>query len=813
MQAFKNLRRKLAFSLSVVSTMGITLGLLLCVITLNHLLLSEPLPYPEQDELYVAKYLKTDQSNTIVSDSFDYNALIEMYKNQAIFSSASVIHHSWNLIENHPSQPLVNTVATTPEYFELFDVPIIIGRGFEETEAIDLKNPVVVISYRLWQKHYGGKPDVIGQRTVLGDFSYKIIGVIAEDFIEPQLYEVGRTTDVWLPWDVIGAFLDDDYGIDYPISRFNLVGKINRKNDFQLAEQIESHRINDFWKSQTKYQTEEKKLTAKIKLISAKNAILGDSESIGLMLLAVAVGLILIASTNITNLFVSRLAVQQSQLSIRAAIGAKKSHLFFQIFSESLILMFAASVFALLFSSLGFEIMQEYFSTLLPRSDELKVSLITWIIAVCLLFIFALIFSVIGTRLINYCSLNSVLLASGKGVGFQVSRKIRYILITIQVSVATLLIFINLGLFQQATGPILKPKGINLDNIYKIYLTPHSHPFESAATRISLTKEVKRRLLELPTVESISHSHYPILPAGLIKKITTQSEHILNAYSRHIDHDYLALTGQKLLKGDNFVYADIQNRNRGLTGEIEKNFDKVVIVNQTFAEKLLYDTRKEVLGQLISINGGTPSRIIGIVEDSIITSSLTNEAVVYAPTTEAGFTYLIKFKQGQSLTRKQLVSLIKSVTSLYAPYEYGAVSDDMDKLLFAHTTVAIVTSILGVVVLFFAGLGIYGVLSYSIQMRRFEIGIRLAIGAKRRSLIGLMIRDNATPILIGVTLSLVGLLMLYLGFREQLAEYLAVQLANVFGITALLVGALLLLACYLPLRRYINRPVMCSLRG
>ena len=812
-QALSRLKEVPGFAISVITTMGFTLGLLLCVITLNHLLLSEPLPYPDQNDIYVTEYLKVDRDNTAVSNSFDYDALLEMYKKQVSLSSASIIHFSWNLIENHPSQPLVNTIATTPEYFELFDVPIIIGRGFEESESIDLKNPVIIISYQLWQEYYGGRRDVIGQKAVLGDFSYKIIGVIAEGFIEPQLYELGRITDVWLPWDVIGTF-DEEGATGYPMVEFSFVGKLGQENSVHQIEHIESNRMNNFWRAQAKYNELEEKSTVKIKLISVKNAIIGNTESIGLMLLAVAIGLILIASTNITNLFVSRLAEQQKQLSIRAAIGARKYHLFFQIFSESIILMFATSIVALLFASLGFEFMKAYFSTLLPRSDELNLNMITWVSAISLLFIFALVFSIISTRLINYRSLNSMFLSGGKGVAFQVSKKIRYILITIQVSVATFLVFINLGLFQQAAEPLLRPKGVELDDIFKLYLVPHSLPFESAATRIALTKEIKRKLSELPVVESTSHSHYPILSATLkSKQIGTTSGDTINAFTRRVDQDYFSMLNQRLLEGNNFTYIDVQNRNRELTGEVVRNQDEVAIVNQTFAAKLRDNKNSEALGELIRINGGEPLRIIGIVEDSVNTSSLVNEAIVYSPTTEAGFTYLIKFKEGQSLTRKALVSLIKSTTSLYAPYEYSAVSDDMDKLMFAHTTVAIVTSILSLVVLFLAGLGIYGVLSYSIQIRRFEIGIRLAVGAKRRSLIGLIIKDNAMPILIAVTVSLIGLLLLFLRFSEQFSEHTDIQLSSAFAMTLLLVGGVSFLSCYVRLRRYINRPVIFSLRG
>ncbi len=123
------------------------------------------------------------------------------------------------------------------------------------------------------------------------------------------------------------------------------------------------------------------------------------------------------------------------------------------------------------------------------------------------------------------------------------------------------------------------------------------------------------------------------------------------------------------------------------------------------------------------------------------------------------------------------------------------------------------SAVLALLTFFLAGIGLYGILSYGTQMRRFELGTRMAIGAKRFDLIRLIINDNLGAIVVGVIIGVVIMLALYLGFSEELANYITMQLLPMFLATLVLIGAISLMACYLPLRQFINLPAIHSLRG
>jgi ABC-type antimicrobial peptide transport system permease subunit len=175
--------------------------------------------------------------------------------------------------------------------------------------------------------------------------------------------------------------------------------------------------------------------------------------------------------------------------------------------------------------------------------------------------------------------------------------------------------------------------------------------------------------------------------------------------------------------------------------------------------------------------------------------------------------FLVKTKVGQVITREQVVNVLLQVSSEIKLFSLSTLESRRVERLFAQYTTAVTSGSLAIITLLLAGLGLYGILSYSTQMRRFEIGTRLAIGAKRRVVVLLIVKDNASMILLGMLTSVLVLLTLYLGFSDSLSTYLSGNLVIAIVLTVAPITLLSLFACYWPLRKYINQPVVHSLRG
>jgi ABC-type antimicrobial peptide transport system permease subunit len=173
----------------------------------------------------------------------------------------------------------------------------------------------------------------------------------------------------------------------------------------------------------------------------------------------------------------------------------------------------------------------------------------------------------------------------------------------------------------------------------------------------------------------------------------------------------------------------------------------------------------------------------------------------------------LRLKSGQNITREEVVSAINSVSSLYALFSLEVLQKIKQKRLFTQYATAITTAVLALITLFLASIGLYGILSYGTQMRRFELGTRMAIGAKRKQLVGLIVKDNAWVIALGIAFSVVVMLLIYIGYQDVIAAYLGLDLLAVFIFTVAIISLLSLFACYWPLRQFINQPAIHSLRG
>jgi predicted permease len=807
-QAFLSLKKKQGFVFSVVSTMGITLGALLCVLTLNYLLLVEPLPYPEQERLFVAEHGFMDKEKEIKGFVYSYPGIVHLYKSKSVFEQAAIMAYGQSVIISHSNQPLVNIAYVTPELHQMLASPMALGRMFEVSEALDTHNPVALLSHNTWQQEFNGNANILEQKINLSGVSFRIIGVLAKKFVEPELDEIGRETQVWLPWDYNQTVERDRNSFAHINDKLKFIGQLKQGISQSQADQLLTSLVSDRWQEGVAGSDFFKGWSIVMQVRSVKIVMLGQSESIAITLLAGVIGLVLIACANISNLFMSRTAEKQHQMSIQAAIGATEKHLFKSMFAETTLLMFISILLALVLANGGFYLMQQYLSAVLPRVNELSLNPIIFGCAILVTIVFALFFAKLSTSMINYRTLNTTLQSSGKGSGLQVSKKTRQVLVASQVALATVLVFANFSLLKNAVKTINTPIGFVTDNISTLVLNFSSTDFPSKKNAIPIMTEIMTKLETLPQVESISQTGSP-LDGFKVNALTNDANNEkYTVYYKKIDHRYFEMIEQQLIEGDNFTLADRRNRN-------------VMIVNQTFAKQLKADG--DVLGMNISTDRAEPFKIIAIVKDITIPGDIAIDKVrvakgsgvarAYLANRLSTQTFMLKLKSGQSVSRDQLGKSIGEVDSRYSVFSFNSANDLLTKSLFTEITTAVTTAALALITFFLAGIGLYGILSYSTQMRRLELGTRMAVGAKRLDLILLIIKDNVKPIIAGVLFSLVILLSVYFFFSVELSTYITAQLAPLFVATLLLISTLSLLACYLPLRRFINSPAISNLQG
>jgi predicted permease len=800
-QAWASLSKKGDFVATVTTTMGITLGALVCILTLAWVLLSKPLPYPDQDDLYQVNSALINNEGKEMGVSHTYPGLVHLFDNQKQFSTSALVFYSNDVLTSKPSQPTLTTTYITPGWFNLLDAKVAMGRAFAQTEAKDSNNPVAVLSYDTWQNEFGGESNILEQKVDFSGISFRIVGVLADSFVEPQLYDVGINSGVFLPWDYNPSAPRKRQSWGNINNRQFFIGKLDSDMSKTQVEQTLTTLVNGTWQEKVSGAKFFKGWSINMQLLSFKTAILGDSQSTVLLLLAGVIGLVLVACANIANLFMSRTAEQQQQLAIHAAVGASKKHLFRTLFAESGLLMFASVVVALVIANIGFYVLQHYLAERLPRVDELSMSAVTLGSAALIALLLSLFFARLSANMINYRALNTTLSSSGKGTGVQVSKKVRKVLITSQVAVVTTLVFINISLFKDATQTINQPLGYETKDISTLIISVSASDFPPDEKMIPLMTALKKELMTLPQIDSVSQSPSPVRRARVRAQVVEGTEERLVVETLSVDDHYFQMINQTLIEGDFFTAADIKDKN------------KLLIINDIYAEKLTSQNNDtSVLGIKIKV-GKTLFTVSGVVKGVTKPAATEIPMRAYQTASLADAQLLIKFANNQTLSREQAVNALQQLGSQFTLYEMMSVDESRAQLLFTQYITAITSAVLAVITFFLAAIGLYGILSYSTQMRRFELGTRMAIGAKRKDLIGLIIKDNTTAVIIGMVVSVIILLALYLGFAEELVNYMHAQLVMIFVVTLILISMTALFACYWPLRQFINYPAIHSLRG
>jgi len=806
-QAFLSLKQKTGFVFSIVSTMGMTLGALLCVLTLAYLMLIEPLPYPEQNRLFVAEHKVIGAEEETKTVAFSYAGLVHLYQSKVSFEHAAMMSYSQGVITSHNRQPLINTTYTTPELHKFLASPLAMGRIFEESEALDTNNPVAMLSYNTWQQEYDGTADIINKKINISGVSYRIIGVLAESFVEPVLAEIGRETQVWLPWD----YNQTEQGSRESFTSINgslkFIGQLKKGINQRQTEQLLTPLVSERWQEGVAEMAFFKGWSVVMRVRSIKKVMLGSSESIATMLLVGVIGLVMISCANISNLFMARAVEKQRQMAIQAAVGATKNHLFKAIFAETSLLMLLSIILALVLAMGGFYIMQQYLTSVLPRVHELSINSITIDCAVLITIIFALFFAKLSIRMINYRELNSTLKSSGKGSGLQVSKNIRQVLIASQVALATVLVFSNFSLLKDAVKTINAPIGFTTNNISTLFLNFSAPQPLTQEETIPIMAEIMAKLVDIPQVEAIAQGSSPLDGFGIkaLTQLTANKRH--TPYFKRIDHKYFNIIEQPFLQGENFTVIDRRENKHAM------------IVNQAFAKQLKPDGN--VIGMRLKSIGEPDFKIIGVVKDINIPGDTAfgnddAEAAVprsYAPNELNAQSFILKIKEDQSISRQQLAKLLAEIDSRYAVFSFNSADDMLTQSLFTEITTAVTSAVLALITFFLAGIGLYGVLSYSTQMRGLELGTRMAVGAKRSDLILMILKDNMKPIIFGILFSLAILFGVFVFFSAEVSSYLTLELVPMFITTILLISPLSLLACYLPLRQYISKPAIHALKG
>ena len=804
--ALRQLRKSPGFTLTVVLTLALGIGANAAIFTVVNAVLLKPLNYPDAARIvqFLTTYSGGSGSVASIPKFYNWQQQTTIFKEVAAYDFAGP---GFNLTGGRPEQ--VHGLHVTEGYFRLFGAPVMLGRTFTPQEDTPNGGKVVVLSYGLWQGKFGGDPKIVGSSLSLGNESYTIVGVLAKSFqSDPE-------AEIWLPFQFDPNSANQG---DY----ISVAGKL--KAGVTLAQanaqmEVASQQFHRDWPASSE----------KFSVEPLRDTIVGSVRSSLLVLLG-AVGLVLlIACASVANLLLARATGRKREFAIRSALGAGRARILRQLLTESVLLSVAGGALGLLLGYEGVRALLAISPTGLPRIGEngaavgIDWRVLTFTVAISLFT--GILFGLFPALNTSRLDLNSALkdTSNRSGTGFRQS-KARSLLVISEVSLAMVLLIGSALLIRTFIALRAVNPGIDTHNVLTLQMSLTGDRFQKTAGVAQLSREGRERLNAIPGVEASASAcclplggtfSLPFIIVGrpLGKETQTGVVGWMNA-----SPGYFRVLKTPILLGRDFSDSDIA----GAPG--------VVLINQAMAKQFWPKEnpvgQQMILGADLGPQFEEPARhIVGVVSD-IHDSALNRDprpmmVVPEAQVTDGMTAINAGIGPVDWIVRThgdphQVIAAVTEQLRLASggfPVAHVRLMDEIVVLSTARDSFnMLLLTIFGAVALLLAAIGIYGLMAYSVEQRRQEMGIRLALGADRNTIRNLVVWHGMRLAIAGAILGICaafGLTRLIASFLFGVKPWDPI----VFCTVPVVLTAVAMLAVWLPASRASRLDPMQALRA
>jgi predicted permease len=806
--AVRQLRKAPGFAVTAVSTLALGIGATTAIFTLVYDVLLRPLPYPGSDRLVVTEEQVAEFRDIYPKLPMNANHFVNWQQNSRTIESIAVMKEdSMPLgIDGHPAQ--VQIVTATPGIFSVLGIAPELGRAFTMQEAQTGRDRVVILMNGLWRNQFQNDPSILGKTMRLNGFEYTVIGVMPASFHLPIVQTIsGPNTDRAKPVEALIPFALSKDELEETMGDFNYFGLARLKPGVSVAEA--NAEINGLQHTITASLSADERATLSAVLTPFQQAIIGNNRTSLLILLAAVAGLLLVGCVNITNLLLSRAVGRRHQMAVAVALGASRHEMLRMAMRETIVLAALGGTLGILTASALVPAMQHF----LPSSLDFRGSLhLDWAGAACALLLAAtatLLAGAVPAWIVSRTQPQDVLHSESRLASeSRSSKQFRQILVAVEVAVSVALVLMTALLATSLFHLMRINRGFESDRVLAIDVTLPTQPYSNRQSRAAFYDKALPRLGSLPGLEHVGLvSQLPLAGDQWIDSIRVSGDarpdmQIPTEHFRWISPGYFEALHLPLIAG------------RLLSpGDKDKHF---AVISELTARTLWPGT--DPVGRQFH-RGGNPQEqpftVIGVVANArTISLASTDPMMVYMPywyrCDEAGG-LLVRTRQDPAAMadsiRKAIWSIDPQVSVPLVRSLGGVVADSVANRRFEMDLLLL----FAVSALLLAGLGVYGVVTYSVVQRQHEIGLRMALGAQRANIYSLVLRDGLLPVFLGAVAGVgiaFGCARIVASLLFEVSPYNpAIVVAAVSILTA--VGAA---ACLLPARRAAAVDPMRALR-
>ena len=796
--ALRVLAKQPLFTAIVILTFALGIGANTAVFSVLNAVLLRPLPFKEPQNLVALgefdKREKADPGTEIESISYldyvDWRDQTKVFEHVAVYTNQSVATLTDGAQATH-----VQGESVSADLFPLLGVQPMLGRAFLPKED-EPGNRVVILSNELWQRQFGGDRGIIGRNITLDGKPFQVIGVMPPHFTYPLRF--ASPPELWISMSLLRATDDGSQPMTEQRDNdfFQCIARLKSGVSIRQA-QANIDTVTANW-----HQQYPAKINTGAKVVPELSAMVGNTHSALLMLCAMAGCVLLVACVNVANLLLARSLSRNREISIRAALGAGRSHILRQLLVESILLGAVGGLAGLILALWGIDSLKAFLPGI-PRIDEISPDLrvlgFAALISVGVGIIAGLLPAWRASHPNLATSLNEAARGSSEGAA---GHRTRASLVVIEIVLA-LVLLASAGLLVESFLRLQKvPAGFDPAKVVtaRIALPGASYPKPQDAT--GFIKKFLERVSVLPGVQSAAAAWWIPLSGSEIS-------FNFNVQERPLPEGQQPVAEVNVVTPEYFqtLHTPIA-LGRAFTERDDRNAPPVVIVSESFAKQ--YFPGENPIGKRITPNGSDSNdkppvrEIVGVVSDMhLISLRVAPKPQIYIPHQQFAIGAMSIFVRTQvdpeSLTnalRRTVVEMDKDVPI----YRTRTLTDYMAQSVAQPRLNAMLVSLFAVIALLLAAAGIFGVMSYSVTQRTQEIGIRMALGAQRYDVLRLIVVQGMRFVGVGLVVGLIGVLVCSRLLQSFLFGIGATDFRTMLIVTLILSGVAFV-ACLVPARR------------
>ncbi len=797
--AVRVLRKDFGFSAVAILTLALGIGANTAIFTVVNAVLLRPLPYPQSDGL-VFLY-NTNLKRASGRGPISLMRLDQLRADNQTFSKlAGFCPETFNLTGvDQPEQ--LQAARVSADFLQTLGVHPALGRAFLPEEDREGGKPVVMLSYGLWQRRFGGNPNIVGTSLTLDSQATTVIGVLPAGLDQPL-----PGLDL-LATNLAGFSSFTREQIRLGAGYISVIARLKPGVSDRQA-QAELDVLNRQFLQQNSGLVDS---DPDARLIgSPLRGVLVENVKPALFVLCAAIGaVLLIACANVASLLMARATGRRKEFAVRAALGASRGDLIRQLLAESSVLALSSGALGLLLAESAIRLASGISQLNLPRAGEIQIDWETLAFTLLISMVTAVVFGLIPSLNASKPDLNVILRESGRGAAGSLRRsKVRGLMVIGQVAVSMILLIAASLLLRSFVALEHVDPGFDPRNVLTMQVTLPAAKYPTNAQKNVFFREALRQISTIPGVSSASASLSLPLNVGVVVPIQVVGDAVQPfgkrplAFWHSVTPDYLKTFGAHLVRGRFFNEHD---------NELSAG---AAVVNETLARRF-WPNQDPIGKQLIVARAELREEVVGVVAD-VKTSTLDSEAggELYSPYSQRpwpGMNIEVKTAGNPMLISSAVRKKIAQVDGELPVTAIRSMEDIVGDSFAQRQLTLWLLGAFAAAALVLAAIGIYGLLAYSVEQRRQEMGIRRALGARPADILQLVLREGLGLTVIGIAAGLCGAFAASRALGALLFHTSPTD-PVIFAAMALLFVVVATLASYLPARRALRVDPVVAIR-